>query len=66
MSKKLITLDNLKKFRTTLNDNDLGPSLFLSDSDTGEWVGAPIRSKSGVVMSDTEPTDTDVLWFKPL
>lgn len=44
----------------------VGPSFFLSDSDTGEWVGAPIRSKSGVVMSDTEPTDQNVLWLKPL
>ena len=42
----------------------LGPSLFLQDSDTGEWVGAPIKSKSGIVLSDTEPTDHNVLWLK--
>lgn len=42
----------------------LGPSLFLSDQDTGEWVGLPIRSKSGIVLSDTEPSDHDVIWLK--
>lgn len=42
----------------------LGPSLFLADQDTGEWVGVPIRSKSGFVVSDTEPTDHDVIWLK--
>lgn len=42
----------------------LGPSLFLEDQDTGEWVGAPIRSKSGIVLSDTEPADHDVIWLK--
>nr|DAO43309.1 MAG TPA: hypothetical protein [Caudoviricetes sp.] len=42
----------------------LGPSLFLSDQDTGEWVGVPIRSKSGMALSDTEPSDHDVIWLK--
>ena len=42
----------------------LGPSLFLEDQDSGEWVGAPIRSKSGIVLSDTEPADHDVIWLK--
>lgn len=42
----------------------LGPSLFLEDQDGGEWVGAPIRSKSGIVLSDTEPADHDVIWLK--
>ncbi|WP_417208237.1 hypothetical protein [Acidaminococcus fermentans] len=42
----------------------LGPSLFLADQDTGEWVGVPIRSKTGFVVSDTEPTDHDVIWLK--
>lgn len=42
----------------------LGPSLFLEDQDSGEWVGATIRSKSGIVLSDTEPADHDVIWLK--
>ena len=42
----------------------LGPSLFLEDQDSGEWVGAPFRSKSGIVLSDTEPADHDVIWLK--
>ena len=42
----------------------LGPSLFLEDQDSGEWVGAPSRSKSGIVLSDTEPADHDVIWLK--
>lgn len=42
----------------------LGPSLFLEDQDSGEWVGTPIRSKSGIVLSDTEPADHDVIWLK--
>ena len=42
----------------------LGPSLFLSDQDTGEWVGVPIRSKSGMALSDTEPSAHDVIWLK--
>ena len=42
----------------------LGPALFLEDQDTGEWVGVPIRSKSGFVVSDTEPSDHDVIWLK--
>ena len=42
----------------------LGPSLFLEDQDSGEWVGAPNRSKSGIVLSDTEPADHDVIWLK--
>ena len=42
----------------------LGPSLFLEDQDSGAWVGAPIRSKSGIVLSDTEPADHDVIWLK--
>lgn len=44
--------------------NALGPSLFLADQDTREWVGAPIRSNSGIVLSDTEPADHDVIWLK--
>ena len=64
------------KFDTTLTANSknpvtsggvydaLGPSLFLEDQDSGEWVGAPIRSKSGIVLSDTEPADHDVIWLK--
>lgn len=44
----------------------LGPSLFLADQDTGEWVGAPIRSRSGIVVSNTEPTDHDVIWLKEI
>ena len=42
----------------------LGPSLFLEDQDCGEWVGARIRSKSGIVLSDTEPADHEVIWLK--
>lgn len=42
----------------------LGPALFLEDQDTGEWVGTRIRAKSGFVVSDTEPTDHDVIWLK--
>lgn len=44
----------------------LGPALFLEDQDTGEWVGASIRSKSGIVLSDTEPSDHDVIWLKEI